>query len=275
MLGYFKPITSLLSKEDKEIYQSLYCTLCHNIKNKYGYSSTMFIQHDLLFILLCSNSWERKFGKLDSKKTGCVMFPLKKVNVLENMYESNSLADISVFTVYTAYLNAVADGKGISLKNRGFKHYFNRAFSKSTDSLQIEQETIKELELMLINEHQSENTPDQTIEPVCRFYSELVVQHLNLDDKYRKLTFHTCKIMYYLDSLEDYIKDKAKGHYNILNNIYETPQQAVNYVQMKIFKSIAVLESYSQTSHYKGLVDNILYESLLKQFNIIKQKHIG
>ncbi|WP_159433121.1 DUF5685 family protein [Bacillus massilinigeriensis] len=275
MLGYFKPLTSKLSQEDKEAYQNMYCTLCHTIKKQYGYTSTMFIQHDLLFLLLCTNSWKRKFGRADAIKAGCVMFPLKKVHVLEDMHESKALADLSVFTVYTAFLNSVTDGKSNRIKQKSFKRFFHKTLEESANKLQISQDEIQHLQQMLLEEHDNECTPDQIIAPVCTFYSELIVQHLGVDDSYKALAYHSCAIMYYLDALEDYKKDMKNGYFNILSSIYQNPEQIVNYVSMKIFKSLEIIKNYSINSHHQSLLDNILNDSILTQFHAIKQKHLG
>ncbi|WP_439020369.1 DUF5685 family protein [Bacillus thuringiensis] len=274
MLGYFKPVMKLLSDEEKKFYQSLYCTLCHNLKNDYGHSSTMFIQHDLLFFLLSSGLLDEVVSDQETH-LGCVAFPVKKVSVFEKLNNISFLADMSVFTVYTAYLNAVVDGKGLKVKNKGLHYVFNKAFEKSKIKLRFNDEKIEELKSLLKAEHTNDILPDQIIKPICEVYSSLIIENLELGQEYKELAFHMCRTMYYLDALEDFKKDKKEGYYNMLSSIYESPQQLVCYVQMRVFDSINKMKKCVKNCKYSNIIDSVLSYSLIGQFNNIKFNYLG
>lgn len=279
MLGYFKPVTSELTIEEKDLYKSIYCKLCKVIGNRYGKISTVFVQHDLAFtLILVSKDLLSEKTRIDKK--ACTVCGIRKVRIIENEDIENILrtvADICIFTVYTAYLNRKIDGKGNSVKNKLFYIAYRKSFKKSLSNLNMTKLQIKELEDILYCENHNNTqyirTPEQIIHPMCDYYSDLIINKLDIDRRLKNVPYNMCKIMYYLDSLEDFKKDKEEDKFNILNEVYRSDNQIISLVEKKVFDAINEIKKYIVDIEHKNIVKNVLDISILSKMKTIKLKY--
>lgn len=52
MIGYMKPVKKMFSKEDRDLYQSIYCGLCRCLKYEYGYTGMATLNYEVVNTLL-------------------------------------------------------------------------------------------------------------------------------------------------------------------------------------------------------------------------------
>ena len=78
MLGSFAPHLCRMSVEHKSYYRSVYCGICHGIKELYGRVATMGLVHDAVVLALLAQ--QQQPFRTESKR--CIANPLRRVEVL-------------------------------------------------------------------------------------------------------------------------------------------------------------------------------------------------
>lgn len=279
MLGYFRPTTSQISEDEKKLYKSIYCKLCKTIGKRYGKIDTLFIQHDLVFILLIIIE-NINFNEINFEKKSCTICSLKRIHIINDEKLDdilNILADICVFTVYTAYINRMIDKKGNSIKNKLFYYIYGKTFEKCIINLNINKKEIEKLKEIIYKEtHNNSNyvrTPDAIIHPMCEYYSDLIVYKLNMKVDLKVIPYNMCKIMYYIDALDDLNKDREDNKFNILNEIYESEHQVISLVEKKVLDAISEINNSIVNNLHKNIIENVLNISILNKVKNIKIKY--
>ena len=94
MFGYVAPVLSVLNDEQRLRYRSLYCGVCHALKERHGQSGRLSLSNDMTFLaMLLSSLYEPETVQKDSR---CGIHPLKK-----HSFCSSSMID------YAADMNAL------------------------------------------------------------------------------------------------------------------------------------------------------------------------
>lgn len=271
MLGYFKPYLDMVTKEEKNYYQTLYCSLCHELRNRYGLKCSALLQSDVLFFGL----FTRVIPELDTKnikKKWCVIFP-KKVSVCSNNIFTK-LADMSMFMIWVAFLDSTYDGKNNKFFYWLYSKKFDLLFENNyccVERKEIKNSLIKAMKI----ERNEEFQPDRKIYPMCRVLSETTSKIINTSDSSSEVAYQLCKIMYYLDALEDYHSDKKNNSNNILSNI--CLDKIPDYVEKKISKAVSdIYKNYKPKLTYSRseLIKNILDYSLKQNYLKAKQNFL-
>lgn len=52
MFGYVRAVTSVLSPEDAQRYEAVYCGLCRTLGNRYGKTAQLILNYDFVFLAL-------------------------------------------------------------------------------------------------------------------------------------------------------------------------------------------------------------------------------
>ena len=61
MFGYVAPVLSVLNDEQRLRYRSLYCGVCHALKERHGQSGRLSLSNDMTFLaMLLSSLYEQK-----------------------------------------------------------------------------------------------------------------------------------------------------------------------------------------------------------------------
>ena len=58
MFGYVRISPDKLNGEEKELYQSCYCGLCHTLGKRYGAAARMILNYDLVFLAMLLSGGE-------------------------------------------------------------------------------------------------------------------------------------------------------------------------------------------------------------------------
>ena len=56
MFGYIGCVKEKLSEEEQKRYQSIYCGLCRNLKERYGQVERLCLSYDMAFLILLLSS---------------------------------------------------------------------------------------------------------------------------------------------------------------------------------------------------------------------------
>ena len=106
MFGFIIPNYNTLKESEKNRYQSIYCGLCHSLRDNYSNISRLALNYDLTFLaLLLSSLYEPNEATEDCK---CIFHPGKKFKSVNNEF-SDYCADLTVALAYHKILDDVKD----------------------------------------------------------------------------------------------------------------------------------------------------------------------
>lgn len=275
MLGYFSPIFKRLSKEERKYYNTLYCSLCFSIKEKYGTRFTQSLKNDFVFFLLILDNIETILpGKII--KRNCCVFKYKRVSIFENRKIFDVIADVNMYSIYLGIMDGIIDSPS---KNKYIKYnqMYKKQFIKCFKELEkkIPDFRIKNRKILkyLMEEGEKRNPEEQTY-PVINSLSEIFELLFQDEKKYAKeISREILKIMYFLDAYEDYYNDLKTGRNNIYSCIFSDFQSITEYARMKISESLLDLENILKSTRNKNLILNIVKYSVPGRFNMIKEKN--
>ena len=234
------------------------------IKKKYNLLSTILLQHDVVFIFFLIHKGNLENEKYTFTKAKCSLLGLKKVDILnENNELFEKLAEICLMITYAFYIDSKIDNER-KIFTTILENLFLKNFYESTKEIEhFEGDLSKFLEL----ENGTKLTLSEKIHKMCEMYSQFIFLKLNKEINIVKSLYQMCKIMYYMDAIEDYEKDKRRSKENILNNISEDKAELIYFVREKIIEAISKIEIDDNRIN-----KNILELSLQSRFNKIKTK---
>lgn len=250
MLGCFKPDFSSLTKEEKEHYKTLHCSMCKSLKKQYGTLETLFLNYDLDFIFLVS----QPNLNMNKVKKRCTVNPLKTINTFD--YDFSRYSNLNIIFIYVALLDKKFDGE-FSRIYKITEKLLNKSIEKAKKNFNETLET--DVFLALNNE--------SNLDYIGSLYKNLIINHLKLDSNYSNIFKEMIKIMYYFDSFKDYFDDLKTNKFNVFSKIsaMEVPQKA----RELIIDSIWNIKSYipEDSINYKTLEF-----SLQSKFNKLNAK---
>ena len=244
------------------------------MKRNFGLTTTLFLQYDLIFLLLIIDS-ELDIFSYQELKDGRCLFPFKKVNCLDESLFLEQLSGLALFVVYTYYLDKRIDGEDYKLKDKlAYKLVKLKGaenFKQLENTAQIKDKLIAGMKL----EEQEEYSPEHRISLICNLYADLVVDNLDLADlklDYHQIAFNMCQIMYYLDALEDYKTDKQQGKANILFSLDTELENIIAYVKNKLMAALAEIKAELLFDKNREIIENIIELNLQTVFNKFKKE---
>ena len=95
MFGYVRPAMNLLSQEDKDRYQGVYCGLCHAMGRRYGLAARFTLNYDFAFLaILLADSAD----KTECRR--CPAHPFRKGRICACGRGVNAAADASMILTW-------------------------------------------------------------------------------------------------------------------------------------------------------------------------------
>ena len=262
MFGYIECNRSKLSKEELERYQSVYCGLCRNLKERYGGMERLSLSYDMTFAVLFLSSLYEPEEKVE--KFRCSIHPLKTRTSVENKFTEYA-ADM---TVVLAYFKALDDWKD---EKKPGKRWYAGILSKAYQEVekayprqcQAVSSSTQELEVI---EKDRDSNPDQAINCSGRMLSELFVWKEDFwSNSLRTFGYELGRFIYLMDATLDYKKDFRKRNYNPLFKMGKQPEEMEASLSLPLGNAMEVFERLPlvQDAH---LLRNILYGGVWQQY---------
>ena len=129
MIGLFSTKQKNLPKLCRKIFRTLYCTICHNIKIRYGKIFTLFICNE--FILLYF-AFIRYLDLADEKKICCAI-PLNKKKVVTISKIDSIIADFCIIAVFLKIIDNIVDNEHV-LISKTLKLLMRKKYNKAVIS---------------------------------------------------------------------------------------------------------------------------------------------
>ena len=105
MFGYVRAVTSVLSSEDAQRYEAVYCGLCHTLGRRYGLAARMILNYDLVFLAMLLS--EGNVPRCDEKR--CLVHPIRRLCFCRETAALDVAADVSVLLTWWQLRDGVED----------------------------------------------------------------------------------------------------------------------------------------------------------------------
>ena len=216
MFGYVLPSRERLTEEERTGFQSMYCGLCHTLRERYGFAASMILNYDLTYLaVLLSEGKEAETGC-----RRCVAHPCKGRCAAKKTAALEKAAGCSVILAYWQVMDGVHDSRGWKkLKYRMAEIALRRAYRKAAKDHPVFD---RDTRLQLAKLDELEKNGCATLdEPADAFAQLLAGVAAELEDPiqqriYRELLYHMGRWIYLVDAADDLRKDFQNGSFNPL-----------------------------------------------------------
>lgn len=262
MFGFIGCNRAELTQEEKNRYQSVYCGLCRNIRNRYGWPERLSLSYDMTFLILFLSSLYEP--KETAEKFRCGIHPLSERTGIRNKF-TDYAADM---TVLLAYYKCLDDWK--DEKNRARRLYGNML---KKDIERIEKRyprQCRSIRESLIDLEKIENLlpvrADRAVNCSGKMMTELFVYEEDFwSSSLRSFGYELGRFIYLMDASIDYEEDMKKHNYNPLPAMKKTPDEMEPVLKMPLGNCMEIFEKLPliQDEH---LLRNILYSGVWQQY---------
>lgn len=271
MFGYIVINKDELKIKDYNLYQSLYCGLCQQLKEQYGKSGQLSLSYDMTFLVLLHTAlYEADFQKSMQK---CIAHPFEKHPTSRNQYTSYA-ADMNLLLTYYKCLDDWDDDKKLN------RYTYAQVLKKKILHLQEQYPAkcqILAANLSLLRE--CENRGETDLDLMAGYFGDIMAElFVYQEDEWAKelrtMGFFFGKFIYLMDAYEDLEKDEKSHSFNPFFPIWHEPDFEDNVKKIltmmmaecsKAFERLPILE-------HVDILRNILYSGVWTRFEMIRQK---
>lgn len=270
MFGYITPFKNELKIKDLESFRAYYCSICANIKNKFGNLPRLGLNYDTTFFAVLLDSLSPNTNEIIS--TSCIRHPLSKRDFIASSNAVDYASDLNICLLYYKILDDTMDDNSISSKIllKAIKPYYKKVtFNNISNILDKNLSTLNEME-------QSNKT--YLLDEICHPFSNLIGEILKTypfeinedsEDTRNKLYvfgYTLGKYIYLIDALDDLKKDMHNLNFNPIENSYNTNNLPYDELIKKIKSSI----DFNLISLISNCSEQLEMLPLTKNKNIIK-----
>jgi len=215
MFGYIRPLKDELKVREYEQFKTCYCALCHTLKAEYGRLSRFFLTYDFTFLAMLL--WDADTIP-EERCARCAVSPIKKKTFCAPAKALSDCAGYSVILSRWKLKDALKDeGFFGRMRARTYllltKRPYKKAAAKYPDFDAAAGEHLGKLGAL-----ESENSAslDGTADQFAAITAALAgpeaagARRRTLE----QLLYHTGRIVYILDAVDDLKEDCAAGRYN-------------------------------------------------------------
>ncbi len=269
MFGYVKTDLPNLYVKDTILYKALYCGLCKGIGKCSGSKGRFLLSYDLTFLSALMHNVLGVDVKVEREK--CIIHPFRKRPVAQSDELTKKIACLNVILAYHKLRDDVIDDKKGRLKKAVFSSNYKKAKKlepKLDKIVKDNYESLLKLEKTATDSIDIISDPFGTMmqEVVKEIAGECQTENLSV------LAYNLGKWIYLIDALDDFDKDKKKGHFNVFVNAYkdvnDKKELVSKYGRELIFTFGMINNEISERTNkleYKfnhDLTDNILHGGL-------------
>lgn len=266
MFGFIRPVRPELRVREVERFQSIYCGLCHTIRQRYGWMHTMFLSYDMTFLALVLGSMEDRVQETVKKR--CTASPMRAKAVCQTGSGISRAADLSVLLTHHKLCDTVTDERGLKrLGARLLRACAASGYRKACTALPKEDAAMEACLAELYALEQA-HTPslDRPADAFARLLAEAVPAADDATARIlRQMFYHTGRWIYLIDACADLADDLKSGAYNpvALRFGLTTPSLAAVREEMEITLQRSLADIYNafqllSIEHDRELIENII-----------------
>jgi len=267
--GYIKPYKPELKVREWETYHAVYCGLCAELKQRFGFAARFVVNYDFTFLIMLLADSEPETKKVRCPGT------LRKRNHCFAGAISETAADLSLILAYYKLRDSLQDDgwlrklfvtRPAMLILRG---KYRKAVKVHGLFAEITQKTLDELSEL---EHNKEKMYEVTAETFGRMLSaagEYADGEINKRIA-KHLLFCVGKIIYLLDAFDDLDDDKKHGLYNPL--MYLEDLSCVKEELTRLTAEAAADYELMTPNAFHSILENIFYLGMHNMIDIVTNK---
>ncbi len=267
MFGYVRPVLARLSDDEKSLYQSAYCGLCHAMGKRHGWLSRFTLNYDFAFlaVLLCGSG-----GDGDSRCMRCPAHPLRKPKACLCGGELERAADESMILTWYKLYDDVDDRSFFpGLPYRFLRRLFRRAYRRAAAAHPQFDLRVKEGMAQL---RRLEDARSPQLDRAAHAFADILAAAGEcVEDEVRQRTmeqllYHLGRWIYLVDAWDDLDEDQKKGRYNPLDARFDgQAKQKREYVETTITHSarlVSAAANLMEFGRWDPIVRNVIESGL-------------
>ena len=271
MFGYVVMNKPEIRFKDFDLYRSIYCGLCRELREKYGISGQITLTYDMTFVVvLLSALYEPPTQK---GTTRCVIHPVCRQPVRKNAATEYG-ADMNVLLTYYKCMDDWEDEKKFAALGYGkiLQRKNNRLSYRYPEKAEKIRKLLEELSQM---EKAGETDIDKMSGCFGRIMEEIFAWKTDVcEGSLRRMGFYLGKFIYILDAYDDVEKDVKNGNYNPFAEKYIMKGFDEQVRQLLIMMMAQTCREFEKLPiiKYTDILRNILYSGVWCRFEAIARK---
>lgn len=270
MFGYIRPAKERLNAHDEELFQAVYCGLCHELGRKYGFSARFVLNFDFTFLAILLS----EAGALACTSCRCIAHPCKARCVMAHTASLEVAADHSIVLAWWQLRDHIKDhGLLKSLPYRLAALFLRSAYRKASRYVpEFDASVQRHLSDLAAREREHCASLDQAAEPFAALMADIAA--VAPDELHRRVMaeifYHLGRWIYLVDAADDLKKDFEAGCYNPLRYRYgltdgtldeKTQQEVALSLDLSVHR-MASAYALLERGVWSNILDSIFYESL-------------
>ncbi len=270
MFGYIRPAKERLNAHDEELFQAVYCGLCHELGRKYGFSARFVLNFDFTFLAILLS----EAGAPACTSCRCIAHPCKARCVMAHTASLEVAADHSIVLAWWQLRDHIKDhGLLKSLPYRLAALFLRSAYRKASRYVpEFDASVQRHLSDLAAREREHCASLDQAAEPFAALMADIAA--VAPDELHRRVMaeifYHLGRWIYLVDAADDLKKDFEAGCYNPLRYRYgltdgtldeKTQQEVALSLDLSVHR-MASAYALLERGVWSNILDSIFYESL-------------
>lgn len=271
MFGYIVLNKPEIKFKDYDVYHSYYCGLCHELKEKFGFSGQLTLSFDMTFVVLLLTALYEP--DVETKHSRCIVHPVRKQMVRSSVITEYA-ADMNLLLTYYKCMDDWKDEK--KFLKFVYAGILNGKNKKTENLYRKKAEVIvKYLGELSALEKMGETDMDRMAGCFGHIMEEIFAYKEDEWEKgLRRMGFFLGKFIYLLDAYDDVEKDVKNRCYNPFSSMYimESFEEEIRQILImmlaeccKEFEKLPIIE-------YTDILRNILYSGVWSRFEAISRK---
>lgn len=263
MFGYVRPALTGLTAEQKELYQSAYCGLCHAMGRRHGFWARFTLNYDLTLLAILLQS-EPQHPDLACQR--CPAHPLRKPRRCLQGNGMERAADVSIILTWHKLNDDVQDhGLWAGLPHRVVRWWFTKAYRRAAQSCPKFDAQVRQ-GLERLSQLEQEQSPH--LDEVAHQFAGILASAPpdGMDEAHSRilehLLYHVGRWVYLMDAWDDLEEDERCGRYNPLSARFQgRAREEQEYITTTCIHSIHLAASAAHLLELGGwnpVVENIL-----------------
>lgn len=270
MFGYIRPAARDASGTEQERFRTVYCGLCHALRERYGFAAQFVLNFDFTFLaILLSLGTPSGAGC-----RRCALHPLRGCRAAEPSAALDTAAACSVVLSWWQLQDHVADhGFFAALPYRAaallLRGAYRRARADAADFDAAAQRLLRELSE---REVACCASLDAAAEPFAALLALLAEAEPDTARRriFAHIFYHLGRWIYLVDAADDFAADAKRGNYNPLryrfsiegSTLTEEARRALGETLDDSIRQMAGAYALLDACEWAGLLDGIFYDSL-------------
>ncbi len=272
MFGYVIANPERLSETDRQLYQGVYCGICHSLGEEHGLRGRITLNYDMVFLaLVLSSVYTLNFER---SWCTCPAHPLKKQILFTNEITRYAAEMNIALAMKSARDNWIDDKNLIGWCTwRLLQKEYQKIYAKhprQCDAIEAGLAALSDIE------REGNPNPDAAAAAFGRILSELFIwQEDKMSAKLRMFGGALGRVIYMMDAAVDLRSDLKRQRYNPLSFLPDADRRSILEAMMH---QCALSYRELELDFFREILDNIIYSGIWTKFEMSvhrEEKHRG